>query len=112
MIYRSDYLLDFTLQVAEQVLRHGGEVIFENPLGRRLKVCPAAAFQPDHWCIWDEPAMIAFAERAGAKLLHVPQCEYGGAFEKWTTLLCSAQAAANLRELNGIMGCRGATLSV
>ena len=107
MLDEADLLVERTARLAEAVWRTGGDFVVENPIDRgEPQLASLGVYsEPDHHPLWLEQAMLTLERRTGARPIHFPQCALGGAFQKWTTLLCSPDAAARLEPSLGGLQC-------
>ena len=89
-----------TVLLAYEVWLEGGEFIIENPafVGAQGAAWRWAA-KAHHGSLWLLDVVSALMEITGAEFITFPQCALGAPVQKFTTLLCSPGAAAQLRHL-------------
>ena len=56
----------------------------------------------DHAPLWVQPVMTALMAATGAKLITFPQCCLGSSVQKYTSVLCTEEAAEKLADLHGV----------
>ena len=96
-------LADWTAALARIAYDAGAEFLIENPADRGDESSAAYwARMRDHAPLWLQPAMVALAEATGAELITFPQCHLGALVQKYTSVLCTEEAAAQLADLRGV----------
>ena len=96
------------LTLCAAVWEAGGEVFIENPPDRGVlglwasspkehELHPHMKLHAPLWCM---PWIKKFLELSGAKLLNFAQCQLGGLFQKYTTLLLTADWVRNAPALS------------
>jgi hypothetical protein len=93
------------IALADAAAAHGGQFIFENPVGRDRTSQFAIAGREDHASLWKLPAMVDFARRHGENVVVFDQCRTNGSTQKTTQLLCSGAISQPVRERLGHLVC-------
>ena len=85
-------LVAFTADVCLAAQRAGAAWMIENPASRRSG--NAFWLEMSHRAsMWDMPAILALGESTGATPVTAAQCQFESEYQKYTTFLCSRQAA-------------------
>lgn len=93
----------FSARVAREAWAAGATYIFENPVDRGMKQSPHFCWRfRDHVPIWLMPDKRELVEVGNVEWVSLPQCAFGGRYQKWTRLLCEGPLAGRLRALRGL----------
>ena len=96
-------LAEWTAKLAQMAYDAGAEFMIENPADRGDEASAAFwARMRDHAPLWVQPVMTALMAATGAKLITFPQCCLGASVQKYTSVLCTEEAAEKLADLHGV----------
>ena len=88
----------FAIEVIRACTAAGVPWLLEHPASRRRP--PAKWGEHAHKAsIWDIPELKEAAEAAGAVVVHLAQCSFGGRAQKWTCVMGAPACEAHMRQL-------------
>jgi hypothetical protein len=104
-LFLSNSLVYFTIDLATDVYRTGGEVTIENPSPRMDMALPHVfwAAKAHHANLFRTPPMLEFAEATGSSEITLPLCACGMDMQKYVTVLATRGAARVLAPLHGLV---------
>ena len=104
-LFLSNALLHFTVDLATDVHRAGGQVTVENPSPRMDLGLPHVywAAKAHHANLFRTPAMVAYRNATGSTEITLPLCACGLDMQKYVTVLATPGAALVLAPLDGLV---------
>lgn len=104
-LFTSNALVHFTIDLATDVVRAGGEVTIENPSPRMDPQLPHVYWEEKahHANLFRTKPMLDYAAATGSKEITVPLCSCGLDMQKYVTVLATKKAAKVLEPLDGLV---------
>ena len=108
-LFLSNVLVYFTVDLATDVWRAGGEVTIENPAPRMDMAIPHVfwAAKAHHANLFRTPPMINYAAATGSVEITFPLCACGMNMQKYVTVMATRRAASVLAPLHGLICTHG-----
>ena len=105
--YNANLLVERSVELAREIVKAGGGVIFENPCDRGDNESEDSMIRDrfetrftEHAPLRKHSSMIILREEKQLQSVMFPQCALGSKFQKWTTLWYSADLANQLDSLH------------